>query len=79
MATLMLNSFLVLITILFGAMALYPLFLGGTDSSLYSGSFTYTPVTVKVRFIRCLKSSLRSLLIDITGLLASASAERRRE
>ena len=34
MATLMLNSFLVLITILFGAMALYPLFLGGTDTEL---------------------------------------------
>ncbi len=34
MATLLLNSFLVLITIFFGAMALYPLFIGGTDTQL---------------------------------------------
>lgn len=34
MATLMLNGFLVLITMLFGAMALYPLFIGSTDTEL---------------------------------------------
>lgn len=34
MTNLMLNSFLVLLTIFFGAMALYPLFISGTDAAL---------------------------------------------
>lgn len=34
MTSLMLNSFLVLLTIFFGAMALYPLFISGTDTEL---------------------------------------------
>ncbi|MCO5229478.1 MAG: hypothetical protein M9934_14515 [Thermomicrobiales bacterium] len=34
MTNLMLNSFLVLLTIFFGAMALYPLFISSTDAEL---------------------------------------------
>lgn len=34
MTNLMLNSFLVLLTIFFGVMALYPLFISGTDVDL---------------------------------------------
>jgi hypothetical protein len=39
MTTLLLNTFLVLITILFAAMALYPLFLGGPDTDLQAEPF----------------------------------------
>lgn len=39
MTTLLLNTFLVLITILFAAMALYPLFLNGTDTDLHAEPF----------------------------------------
>jgi hypothetical protein len=46
------------------------LFLGGTDSSLYTGSFTYVPVTTQVTLSMTLISHTTTLMW-ILGILAS--------
>lgn len=54
------------------------LFLGGTDTNLFTGAFTFTPVTTQVRRV-CADRSLPMCTDKLPGILASSHAGGERQ